>query len=78
MVYLFQDNVSHDSDLYNILSTVSLVGVVVSLSITFQLNICFYMWNLCNKFLLKYFVQAYVIAFSFGMGASPWIIMSEV
>jgi hypothetical protein len=41
MVYLFQDNLSHDSDLYNILSMVSLVGVVVSQSITFHLNICF-------------------------------------
>ncbi|AQK88614.1 Sugar transporter ERD6-like 6 [Zea mays] len=43
------DNISHDSDLYDILSMVSLVGVV-----------------------------AYVIAFSFGMGAIPWIIMSEI
>jgi len=41
MGYLFQDNISNDSDLYNILSMVSLVGVVVSLSITFYLNIGF-------------------------------------
>ncbi|CAD6332826.1 unnamed protein product [Miscanthus lutarioriparius] len=49
IVFYIKDNVSHDSDLYNILSMVSLVGVV-----------------------------AYVIAFSFGMGAIPWIIMSEI
>jgi hypothetical protein len=41
MGYLFQDNISNDSDLYNILSMVSLVGVVVSLSITLYLNIGF-------------------------------------
>ena len=41
MVYSFQDNVSHDSDLYNILSMVSLVGLVVCLSITFLLKIYF-------------------------------------
>jgi SP family facilitated glucose transporter-like MFS transporter 8 len=49
VVFFIKDNVSHDSDLYNILSMVSLVGLV-----------------------------AYIIAFSFGMGAIPWIIMSEV
>ncbi|EES18702.1 hypothetical protein BDA96_09G249400 [Sorghum bicolor] len=49
IVFYIKDNLSHDSDLYNILSMVSLVGVV-----------------------------AYVIAFSFGMGAIPWIIMSEI
>jgi len=48
VVFFIKDNVSHDSDLYNILSMVSLVGLV-----------------------------AYIIAFSFGMGAIPWIIMSE-
>jgi hypothetical protein len=37
----FQDNISHDSDMHNILSMVSLVGVVVSLSVTFYLNILF-------------------------------------
>jgi len=49
VVFFIKDNVSHDSDLYNILSMVSLVGLV-----------------------------AYIIAFSFGMGAIPWIIMSEI
>ncbi|AQK88617.1 Sugar transporter ERD6-like 6 [Zea mays] len=49
IVFYIKDNISHDSDLYDILSMVSLVGVV-----------------------------AYVIAFSFGMGAIPWIIMSEI
>nr|CAB3464428.1 unnamed protein product [Digitaria exilis] len=57
MVYCFmqvtssklQDNVSHDSDTYYILSMISLVALV-----------------------------AFVIAFSFGMGAIPWLMMSEV
>nr|CAB3464427.1 unnamed protein product [Digitaria exilis] len=49
VVFFIKDNISHDSDLYNILSMVSLVGLV-----------------------------AYIIAFSFGMGAIPWIIMSEI
>uniref|UniRef100_A0A0A8XY31 Uncharacterized protein n=1 Tax=Arundo donax TaxID=35708 RepID=A0A0A8XY31_ARUDO len=40
---------SHDSNMYYILSMVSLVALV-----------------------------AYVVAFSFGMGAIPWIIMSEI
>jgi hypothetical protein len=29
-------------------------------------------------FYLGSFVQAFVIAFSFGMGAIPWLMMSEV
>uniref|UniRef100_A0A804QNH0 Major facilitator superfamily (MFS) profile domain-containing protein n=1 Tax=Zea mays TaxID=4577 RepID=A0A804QNH0_MAIZE len=49
VVFYIKDNISHDSDMHNILSMVSLVGVV-----------------------------AYVIAFCFGMGAIPWIIMSEI
>jgi len=49
MGYSFQDNISHDSDLGNTLSIVSLVGVL-----------------------------AYVTAYSFGMGAIPWIIMAEI
>ncbi|CAN6345824.1 unnamed protein product [Urochloa humidicola] len=49
VVFFIKDNISHESDLYNILSMVSLVGLV-----------------------------AYIIAFSFGMGAIPWIIMSEI
>ena len=49
VVFCIKDNIAQDSDLYNILRMVSLVGVV-----------------------------AYVIAFSFGMGSIPWIIMSEI
>ncbi|GJN15253.1 hypothetical protein PR202_gb02149 [Eleusine coracana subsp. coracana] len=49
VVFFLKDSMSHDSDMYYILSMVSLVALV-----------------------------AYVIAFSFGMGAIPWIIMSEI
>ncbi|AQK92265.1 Solute carrier family 2, facilitated glucose transporter member 8 [Zea mays] len=49
VVFYIKDNISHDSDLGNTLSMVSLVGVL-----------------------------AYVTAYSFGMGAIPWIIMAEI
>jgi len=49
VVFYIKDNISHDSDLGNTLSIVSLVGVL-----------------------------AYVTAYSFGMGAIPWIIMAEI
>ncbi|KAK3137971.1 hypothetical protein QOZ80_5AG0362750 [Eleusine coracana subsp. coracana] len=49
VVFFLKDSMPHDSDMYYILSMVSLVALV-----------------------------AYVIAFSFGMGAIPWIIMSEI
>ncbi|TVU20286.1 hypothetical protein EJB05_36489, partial [Eragrostis curvula] len=49
VVFYLKDSMSHDSDMYYILSMVSLAALV-----------------------------AYVIAFSFGMGAIPWIIMSEI
>ncbi|VAI24992.1 unnamed protein product [Triticum turgidum subsp. durum] len=49
VIFFLKDNVSQDSDMYYILSMVSLFAIV-----------------------------AYVITFSFGMGAIPWVIMSEI
>ncbi|VAI10615.1 unnamed protein product [Triticum turgidum subsp. durum] len=49
VIFFLKDNVPQDSDMYYILSMVSLFAIV-----------------------------AYVITFSFGMGAIPWVIMSEI
>ncbi|XP_020398426.1 sugar transporter ERD6-like 6 isoform X4 [Zea mays] len=49
VVFYIKGNISHDSDLGNTLSMVSLIGVL-----------------------------ACVTAYSFGMGAIPWIIMAEI
>uniref|UniRef100_M8AWX9 Sugar transporter ERD6-like protein 6 n=1 Tax=Aegilops tauschii TaxID=37682 RepID=M8AWX9_AEGTA len=49
VIFFLKDNVPQDSDMYYILSLVSLLAIV-----------------------------AYVFTFSFGMGAIPWVIMSEI
>ncbi|XP_037455098.1 sugar transporter ERD6-like 4 isoform X2 [Triticum dicoccoides] len=49
VIFFLKDNVPQDSDMYYILSMVSLFAIV-----------------------------AYVITYSFGMGAIPWVIMSEI
>ncbi|XP_037437139.1 sugar transporter ERD6-like 4 isoform X2 [Triticum dicoccoides] len=49
VIFFLKDNVPQDSDMYYILSMVSLLAIV-----------------------------ACVITFSFGMGAIPWVIMSEI
>ncbi|KAM3262195.1 hypothetical protein ACQJBY_052722 [Aegilops geniculata] len=49
VIFFLKDNVPQDSDMYYILSMVSLLAIV-----------------------------AYVFTFSFGMGAIPWVIMSEI
>jgi len=75
--YSFQDNISHNSNTYYILSMISLVALVV----------CFlyFFWIFASNVESTpnfnsdtVYVQALVIAFSFGMGAIPWLMMSEV
>jgi MFS transporter, SP family, ERD6-like sugar transporter len=64
MVRFFQDNISQDSNLYYILTMISLVGIVVCVSFV-------------SSEKMDTDVEPFVITFSFGMGAIPWLMMSE-
>lgn len=68
-----------DSGFYSILSIISVVGVVVCLYFNYRNSkkIAIF-FSACNFLCLALFSQAMVIAFSLGVGAIPWIIMSEV
>lgn len=73
---LEQDNITAGSHLYSVMSMLSLAGLVVSCG-----TITYYVSTLLGEAYLRPFLfllQAFVIAFSLGLGAIPWVIMSEV
>ena len=75
---LRQDTLDPDSHLYATLSMLSLAGLVVH---SFTLKGGFFCKDIAALFSdisLIISVQVFVIAFSLGLGAIPWIIMSEV
>ena len=65
--------------MYYILSMISLVAIVVCPSVNYIVLSEETISQIAEpEILTRHLVQAYVIAFSFGMGAIPWVIMSEV
>jgi SP family sugar porter-like MFS transporter len=75
ILHQYQGTVSEDNHLYSIFGILSLVGLVV------WLLICNVMYSLYSQRVSQSdlrFPQALVISFSLGVGAIPWIIMSEV
>ncbi|RYR63982.1 hypothetical protein Ahy_A03g010148 isoform B [Arachis hypogaea] len=66
ITFYVKDYISESSSLYEILSYLSVAGVVLLVFLSvFTLN-------------FHQFFQAMVVAFSLGMGAMPWLIMSEI
>jgi hypothetical protein len=59
---------------------ISLVAIVDSwyVSAMFLLKNWIQMQNLCQNNDWCNYIQAFAITFSFGMGAIPWLMMSEV
>ncbi|RYR06382.1 hypothetical protein Ahy_B06g086119 isoform B [Arachis hypogaea] len=66
IAFYVKDYISESSSLYEILSYLSMAGVLLLVfPSVFTLN-------------FHQFFQAMVVAFSLGMGAMPWLIMSEI